>query len=285
MSKTEQDLLKMGRALADSKKSRLVEKAIWTILGIIIVFPVVVKAIIHRDESDFAYFVADNYNQILSGLFIIGVPYLFDMVFGKLPMELVRTWTDSPRIINIKGDNAIVHNRNTNEHELNFSLKCIKESTLLSERIWFRSGAYLFVGCIIAFVGVAIFYSPIFPVTVSIEIKQRMLDYLPRFGALFFLEFVAFFFLKQYRIMLVEFRYYEAIKRKRQDNVHLMEIIEKYKDNLEILKIINENLSYNTPTNIATGETTEILETQKILNNDLDLMAKLTEMVKAVRSK
>lgn len=102
---------------------------------------------------------------------------------------------------------------------------------------------------------------------------------------LFFIEFIALFFLKQYRIMLEEYRYYEAIKRKRQDNLTLVELIEKHKDNTELLKLITENISRSSVTKLSNGETTEILETQKLVNQDLDIFAKFTDLIKEIKSK
>jgi hypothetical protein len=102
---------------------------------------------------------------------------------------------------------------------------------------------------------------------------------------LFFIEFIAFFFLKQYRIMLEEYRYYEAIKRKRQDNLNLIELIETHKDNLELLKLLTESISQTVITKLSNGETTEILETQKIVNQDLDIFSKFTDLIKEIKNK
>ena len=100
-----------------------------------------------------------------------------------------------------------------------------------------------------------------------------------------FIEFIAFFFLKQYRIMLEEYRYYEAIKRKRQDNINLIDLIESHKENPELLKILTENISQSIVTKLSNGETTEILETQKIVNQDLDIFSKFTELIKEIKTK
>ena len=40
---------------------------------------------------------------------------------------------------------------------------------------------------------------------------------LPGFGILFFIEFVAFFFLRQYRSAMDEFPVYDAIRRNREE--------------------------------------------------------------------
>lgn len=85
--------------------------------------------------------------------------------------------------------------------------------------------------------------------------------------------------------MLEEYRYYEAIKRKRQDDLNLMKIIEEHKANTEILKLIIEKLNSTTNTKLANGETTETLEIQKIVNEDFDLFTKITEVIRAIKTK
>ena len=179
----------------------------------------------------------------------------------------------------------VVQNDEKQVIELSYSENCINESTDISERIYSRSGVYLLVGCLTAFTGVAIFYSPLFKITSSTDVVQRLLDYLPRFGALFFIEFIAFFFLKQYRIMLEEYKYYEAIKRKRQDNFTIRKIIEENKDKPEILKIIIEALNQTKIKKLANGGTTEIFETKKMINQDMDIYSKVTELIRELKSK
>jgi hypothetical protein len=51
---------------------------------------------------------------------------------------------------------------------------------------------------------------------------ENLLHTLPRFGILFFIETIAFFFLRQYRTAMDEYRYFEAIKRKREENFVLL---------------------------------------------------------------
>jgi hypothetical protein len=118
------------------------------------------------------------------------------------------------------------------------------------------------------------------------EVEERLLNYLPRFGTLLLIEFIAFFFLKQYRITSEEYRYYEAIKRKRQDNFVLLNIIKDNKDSPEVTKLLQELFVENLSSHkLSKDETTQVLETQKILNQEMDFFGKLTDLVKAVKSK
>lgn len=162
---------------------------------------------------------------------------------------------------------------------------CILESSKISERIYNNSKTYLFVGLTVAILGVSffIFYgltndsnNP------SRELLERALDYLPRVGALFFIEFIAFFFLKQYRILLEEYRYYESIKRDRQHKKLIIEIVDKYKDSPETLKLIidyMDNHSIKIPE--ITGD--HKIESEKALYKDMDILDKFVELSKIIK--
>lgn len=264
---------------------RMLELYIWTFFALLVVFPGLYYS---WQYHIYEGFFLKYYYQFLIGAMLILTPMLFKLIFGKLPLEYLRSIREGTQEIKIQDshDIKVIVHQNTNQENLpNYNLQCIYESKAIAEKIFTRSGVYLLVGCLIAFIGVAIFYSPIFPNTHSTDITLRLLDYLPRFGALFFIEFIAFFFLKQYRIMLEEYRYYEAIKRKRQDNLNMIQLIEAHNDNLELLKILMENISQTVVTKLSNGETTEILETQRILNQDMDIFSKFTDFIKEIKKR
>ena len=266
--------------------SRLIELYIWVIVAVLTIIPPFYWSF-RQGGFDTRFFI-DFYYQFLLAVFILLFPTLFKLIFGQLPFEYIRSKRNSTQDIKIESINnstVIFEKNDMTENQLSYAEKCILESKSIAERIFSRSGVYLLIGCLIAFTGISIFYSPLFATITSTDITQRLLDYLPRFGALFFIEFIAFFFLKQYRIMLEEYRYYEAIKRKRQDNFNLINLIEKHKGNPEILKIIVEKVNQNTISKMANGETTEILETQKIVNQDLDIFSKFTDLIKEIKTK
>ncbi len=266
--------------------SRNREILVWNLLAFLVFLPVLLETIywggLYRETLSIFY------NQILTSVFLIFFPFLFRLIFGQLPFSYIRYLLHSKHSINIVDSHAVSVVLNGDKHssiESNNIESFINESKNIAEKIFSTSRAYLLVGCLIAFIGVAIFSSPLFPTTSSSDFIQRLLEYSPRFGALFFIESIAFFFLKQYRIMLEEYRYYEAIKRKRQDNFVLVELIEKYKDNPELLKILIDKVSQSTITKLANGETTEVLETQKIVNQEMDIFSKFIDLIKEIKSK
>lgn len=282
-SKKEKTKQEIGTKRRPNSVNKLVELYVWGFIALVVAFPAWYYSLRYGLKD----VILDFYNQFLLAILLILAPILFKLIFGKLPFEYLRSRRENNPEIRVVGNNNTVFTQPETKKAKGetYILECIEESKTISERIFSRSGVYLLVGCLIAFIGVAIFYSPIFSTTASTDISQRLLDYLPRFGALFFIEFIAFFFLKQYRTMLEEYRYYEAIKRKRQDNLNLIELIERHKDNTEFSKLLIEKISNSTITKLSNGETTEILEAQKLANQDLDIFSKITELVRELKPK
>ena len=270
------------------------EMFVWVILAVSMYIYPLADAIdfeSKRPISSYSYHILyAHYGFVLVSVLILLFPILFKLIFDYFPLDylgfLIRLKSRPPFIrehIPAQGANVAASYLLTDYNEI-----CINESKLISERVYRRSGVYLLSGTLIAFTGIGIFYSPLFlkSTSLSSNISERLVEYLPRFGALFFIEFIAFFFLRQFKIMHEEYRYYEAIKRKRQDNYNLLLLIEKYQDKPELTKTIVQLYTDNSNTGkLSKDETTQILETQRILNQETDVFGKIIELVKEVKSK
>lgn len=267
------------------------EIIIWIILALIVyIFPIshlLSKGIMISVSALLLY----HYAYVFLSVFFILFPILFKLIFSCFPFEYIRIKQKTKTGIIFINNEDIPETATyqvPDEKDIDYKETCIKESKAIAERIFTRSGVYLLAGIMTAFAGIMIFYSPLFASSkiTSEDITQRLLDYLPRFGALFFIEFIAIFFLRQFRVMHEEYRYYEAIKRKRQDNFNLLELIEKYRDKPEITKSIIELYSdINSFGKLGKDDTTQILETQKILNQQTDILGKMFEWIKDIRGK
>lgn len=283
------------------------EILIWTFFAFLVFYRALLNSkeinMLGGDEMySFSKAIQENYFIFFISVFIALIPILAKLIFGAFPFELLnKRLKKQSRLIEIKSDSAVNIERLeiVNEKELppqmienlkrenkNVLISQIDEATQIAEKIYSRSGVYLFVGCLIAFVGVFIFYSPFFKIETSpsTEPLDRFIDFLPRIAALFFVEYVAFFFLKQYRIMMEEYRYYEAIKRKKQNNYLIVSLVEKYQNQQDVLKQILEKCSFNELGNkLIKDESTEILETQKITNQEFNFIEKMMDLVKEIR--
>ena len=160
----------------------------------------------------------------------------------------------------------------------------ITESKNNADRLLSRSNTCLVVGCIISILGVFVFYLLNLGTEYnSLEISQQLFTLLPRFGILFFIEYVAFFFLKQYRILMEEYRYYEAIKRDRQNLLSIYYLVDKYKDEKEILKLMNNYIDKHSA-EIPKYSGDSRVKMEKSLNEDMDLISKIIKMIQVIKS-
>jgi hypothetical protein len=275
------------RRIKISSFNRITELYIWLFIALLIAGRAIYFGFKLGTGTDF---FLEFYNEILIAILVFLFPLIFKQIFNKLPFEFLRSKKMSEQEFKIEGsDNTIIINKKQSviSVENNLLAKYAKESKDISEKIYSRSGVYLLIGCLIAFTGVAIFYSPVFGQvkTEGKEISQILVEYLPRFGALFFIEFVALFFLKQYRIMMQEYRYYEKIKRDRQNSYSTTELIKENLDNQELIKIILKivETTDSSGRRMSSNETTEILEIEKIAQKDLDIIGKFTDFVKELK--
>ncbi|MGM9475188.1 hypothetical protein ACS5PU_02115 [Pedobacter sp. GSP4] len=283
------DILRQKRL---SFRNRYIETCVWVMIAFIIFLPEIIMLFQYRFMDAEIFTLV--YNKFLISLFVGIFPILFKLIFGKLPIEALRDRNKNTgkSATHVSGENIVVNVVNNSDTvagdrsdtDEDYPMFCINQSSTLCERIFTRSGVYLLLGCLIAFIGIGIFYSPLFPVVKSSDLTQRLLDYLPRVSALLFIEFIAFFFLKQYKTMMDEYRYYEAIKRKRQDNYNLISFIIKHSAQPELIKLVTENMQQSYITKLANGETTEILESQKLTNQEFDFIGKLTALAKELKS-
>lgn len=160
----------------------------------------------------------------------------------------------------------------------------ISESKKNAERLFSRSGNCLLVGCAISILGVFVFYLLNMQTSQETEdLTSRLLQILPRFGVLFFIEYIAFFFLKQYRILMEEYRYYEAIKRERQDILSVYLLVKEYNNKPEIQRTIIDYIDkHSAKVPYITGS--HKIKSEKLIYDDLDLLSKVTSLIQAVKS-
>ena len=229
----------------------------------------------------------DLINIILISSVIVIIPLLSKTIFGSLPFQLLKdrlrlkSETTSNRGNN---QNSTIDEKDTKlrEEELAFFSSgeylvhlCVS-SDKLSRKLFGRSSTYLFIGSLIALIGIVYFSFQSIEIVQNKEANWEMLiQFIPRLGALFFIEFVAFFFLKQYRLTLDDFKYYESIKRQRESNLIVYKIqsdlkLSKNKDHIDLL-LANLEL-FSNPTILKDNETTESLENRKFSNEEIDVL-------------
>ncbi|OCH16173.1 hypothetical protein A6E04_20665 [Aliivibrio logei] len=232
--------------------------------------------------------VNEYYFDILMGITTMVFPLLFLQIFGVMPFEALRNRKIKPKAdsVQIRGDGNVIHiaeptsNENIKASDLSTQVylhQLVEEAGNLSKKIYNRSGVYLLFGILIAFSG--IIYFSISPVSIPDEatLTESIITLAPRFGILFFIEFIAFFFLKQYRSAMDEFRHYDSLKRNRESQLAILLMAsESFKED-NFGKVVHEMSFFNKQGVLAQGETTELLEASKLNNSELDALKTLAQ--------
>lgn len=142
---------------------------------------------------------------------------------------------------------------------------CVKNSRDTAKKLFIRSGWYLFIGVIIASSGIMWFYTSRDWVVSNGELNINLLiEILPRAGVLLFIELMAFFFLKQSRSIMDEFKYFDSIARHREESMFLIKFAIEKSEGINSIQIAEKGWFFSKAEKLRVGETTEILESRKI---------------------
>jgi hypothetical protein len=158
-----------------------------------------------------------------------------------------------------------------------------EESSQLARRVYSRAGVYLMVGVLIAIGGLGFFYVRSINLPPEKDLIDRALSLLPGFGVLFFIEFVALFFLRQHRAAMDDFRYYDGVSRHREENLVILSMFAENKNVVPTADVIKAMNIYSGDAKLMHGETTEILEARRLQRDDIVIFEKLVEAFTAVK--
>ena len=251
-------------------------------------------------------------------LLIVLIPIVFQLVFQVLPLERVRLLFDrrgSAFEYFAATQVRATHDRvgspgeaaPARHNSLSLLQQMADESDSIAEKIYTRAGVYLLFGVMIAFSGLGFFYmetrlagampSPAVLQGKANEEAAQILSHraertpleavasmmsplLGRMGVLFFIELVAFFFLRQYRAAMDEYRYFEAIKRRREENLATATLLfQSAGDKIDFFAFIGKCSLYSDLPRLAPGESTEILETRKLTKDEAALFEKMIDAI------
>jgi hypothetical protein len=108
----------------------------------------------------------------------------------------------------------------------------------------------------------------------SEAIVGNLANALPRVTILVFVELMAMFFLKQYRAAMEEFRYYEEISRHREATEFAYLVAQNDSANPSLQTLANALLTTTTFGVLRQGDSTAVLETVKVSENELTNLVK-----------
>ncbi len=277
------------------------ELFVWIAIVMLVGYRIFYAIIIREPYLIFREF----YFDLLISVVVLLFPFLFRLIYAEFPFQYLRNKrlknlyenrnTTNIMINDTKAETTVNYEESTltvnNPTELEILKSYLKQSQKLSEQIYSRSSAYLLIGCLIAFVGVGFFYFQsvyihTVPKLVSSELGFTFRETLPRLGVLIFVEAIAFFFLRQYKATMEEFRYYEAIKRQRENQLLVASCGNIHKDNPDyFIKLVSSMNLADNPNKILKDETTQIIETQKLSGAESDVIDKFIDLLKIVKNK
>lgn len=244
------------------------------------------------------------------------IPILWKLIFGALPFEMLRSITlGRNRIfIDVPSDTLPSSESSFESRDgiqtsdtLAYLRSRARASRQIAEKLYLRAGVYLLIGVLVAFSGLAFFYyqqAQQIPLAQSLvasskfdveqapkqptahestsSLQDNLLRTLPRFGILFFIETIAFFFLRQYRTAMDEYRYFEAIKRRREENFVLLCLLASEKP-LDLTKFPQQASFYSDVAALAQGQTTELLESRKLTRDETALLEKVVDAITKIK--
>ena len=251
------------------------------------------------------------YSDLLLSFFVFMFPVIFLLVFGSLPLESLRRrrypnlnaainrqFTIDPKIeapVEMQRNSSfnVETSRAARLESVAASASASAADSLvyalahsskkLADSIYSRSGVYLLVGVMVAFSGLAFFYLQTSAIFNGADLASLLGSLAPKFGILFFIEFVAFFFLKQYRISMDEFRYYEAIKRHREEILVLLRIGHDQNRPVDTFELIKLGQFFSVAGRLQKEESTELLETRKLEKNETAVLEKAIDAIVQIR--
>lgn len=149
-----------------------------------------------------------------------------------------------------------------------------------------RSGVYLIVGVMTAIFGIVLFFvTRNFMDPSSSGHTGSQVEYavylMQNAGVLVLCELIAFFFLRQSRSVLDEFRHFDNLARYREEMFALLTFAKEENSGLTVQDILEKGHFFSRGDRLSMGETTELVESRKLEKNEIDLLAKIAEVIAA----
>jgi hypothetical protein len=80
-----------------------------------------------------------------------------------------------------------------------------------------------------------------------------------------------------------EYRYFEAIKRRREENLVLLSLLAS-KDPLDLTKMPQQVSFYSDVSALAPGQTTDLLESRKLNKEETAILEKVVDAITKIKS-
>jgi len=159
----------------------------------------------------------------------------------------------------------------------------------LAEKMERRINTHLILGVLVGLVGVSVWYYSFFGVGINLNRDNWIQQTIPRITILFFIELLAGFFLRQYRIGVEDLKYFLELQRRADAKRIAYSIFEQLKDEGAKRLFATTLMEERSDTRLAAGETTTtMMALEKEQNEFAKALAtagdKLGDVAKILRS-
>jgi hypothetical protein len=271
-------------------RRRIVELYLWIFLGILISGRAIFEIATYAAPP--IVVVQERYFEFLVSIVVVIFPVLYRLIFNMLPLESIRRRREiisfevsrDERRLNKNNEHEeslddLIAQRTSSETSEVFLTSLALSSRQLAKGLYSRSGVYLLIGVLIAFSGLVFFYLQTTALIKQPDATSLLISLAPNFGILFFIEFIALFFLKQYKSAMDEFRYYESLQRSREETLALVKLIKESGESINVYELIEKCGFRSTSEKLETGQTTELLESKKLNKDEAEIFAKILDIV------
>ncbi|MCI0911798.1 hypothetical protein [Pseudomonas putida] len=264
---------------------RSVEMLLWLVVPFLLFFR---QTYVYGYQA-IDYSLQENFGLIIVATLFILFPIFFKQIFSSFPLEFLLKgkafhqvsvsleYTAPPKAGDGSDGSHAKRSRLANGTDLLFDQA--ENSRNLARSIYGRAGVYLLLGILVAFSGLAFFYIQTPVLNEPGQLIDKLLLLAPKFGILFFIEFVAFFFLRQYRSAMDEFRYYESIARRREEVSALLILSAESEPKINLMELLKSDCYFSKVSALEKDQSTEILEARKLEKGELELLGKVVESV------
>jgi len=285
------------------RSRQLLEMGAWLLVAVLIMGRFLIKLATSTQPA--FHLLTEHYSGLLLASLVALFPVLYKLTFGFFPVESFRHFAASGWGERLAGASDREHGEATPPTAEGLMRVYAERSDRIAHGLYRRAGVYLMLGVMIAFSGLFFFYVQTNalheqelrrmeiekargPAGVTGEKQSAGAVLLttvavlaPRFGILFFVEFIAFFFLRQYRGAMDEFRYFEGVKRSREEIRAVLVLAMQPASGIYLDRLVESGRFFSTSGKLGAGETTELLETRKLSRDELVLFEQIVAAISA----
>lgn len=227
-----------------------------------------------------------DFNYAMISLVLTIFPVVYTLSYGCSPLQKILLIIF--KVIPSRKDFFIYQEKEVSLSNNDIAMQYFEELSIssanLASSILGRSSLYLLVGVLSSVGGLLFFYYQVANIGRAEDVSNTVSTFfiiLPKISILIFIELIAFFFLRQYKSTMDEFRYYESIKRSRQETLAILKLISINNEEIDYLSVIDKIGFRSKIDKLEQGQTLDILESKKLEKHEFEILSKIIDSVVA----